>query len=358
MATFAYIVGQSDVQLWSLGSQERISRQLRQIGGVNLVDDPSDVQDDAQVLLLRADYLFEVRTLRELLQRSDSAIMHASDPRPAAAYVRAAGTGSVLASMTEGVDLPAAIDSMSPENLGMFDHQLRKAKPPLLEPLDESNRKNLEAQLYGGAYKGITDLVTKFWLPRPARYGVRICARRGIAPNTITTVGFVLMLLACYLFASGQFAFGLVAGWIMTYLDTVDGKLARVTVTSSRFGHLFDHGMDLIHPPFWYIFWGTALAAAPNLWGLGSSAWMVLIIAGYIGGRLAEMLFHQLGSCSIFSWRPIDAYFRLITARRNPCLILLSPDNRPRAERPCPNPSRVPVSRPSLMPSPISRRAR
>jgi hypothetical protein len=31
-----------------------------------------------------------------------------------------------------------------------------------------------------------------------------------------------------------------------------------------------------------------------------------------------------LGDCSLFTWRPFDAYFRLITARRNPCLIILT----------------------------------
>jgi phosphatidylglycerophosphate synthase len=44
-------------------------------------------------------------------------------------------------------------------------------------------------------------------------------------------------------------------------LDTVDGKLARVTVTSGRFGHCFDHIIDLIHPPVWYILWGRGLKA-------------------------------------------------------------------------------------------------
>jgi hypothetical protein len=31
-----------------------------------------------------------------------------------------------------------------------------------------------------------------------------------------------------------------------------------------------------------------------------------------------------LGKFGIFCWRPLDAYFRLITARRNPCLLLLT----------------------------------
>ena len=324
MATFAYIVGESSVRLWSLDSRERINRQLKQIGGVNLVNDLSNVPEAAHVLLLRADYLFEVRTLRELLEHHDSAMMHANDVRPVAAFLTAKNIDSVSTAMVEGAALSPGIEIMTPDSMGVFDHQLRKAKPPLLEPLDDSKRNILEAQLYGSAYKGITDLVTKFWWPRPARYGVRFCAHFRIAPNTVTGVGLLLMLLACYLFANGQFALGLIAGWIMTYLDTVDGKLARVTVLSSRFGHLLDHGMDIFHPPFWYIYWGTALAAVPDLWGFASPQWNLVIIIGYVGGRLTEVLFHLLGSCSIFSWRPFDAYFRLITARRNPCLILLT----------------------------------
>lgn len=324
MATSAYIVGQSSVQLWSLGSHERIERQLRQMGGANLISDLDNVPAATGILLLRADFLFEVRTLRALLDHDNSVMVHPSDARPAAAFVGTAHVESVLAAMVEGAALPADIEIVSPETLSAFDHQLRKAKPPLLEPLDEANRNALEALLYGSAYKGITDLVTKFWWPRPARYGVRVCARFGIAPNTVTGVGIVLMLLACYLFANGQFALGLIAGWIMTYLDTVDGKLARVTVLSSRIGHLLDHGMDLIHPPFWYIYWGAALVTVPDLWGIDTAQWNVVIVVGYVGGRLIEVLFHLLGSCSVFSWRPFDAYFRLITARRNPCMILLT----------------------------------
>jgi phosphatidylglycerophosphate synthase len=48
----------------------------------------------------------------------------------------------------------------------------------------------------------------------------------------------------------------------MTFLDTVDGKLARVTLTSSRIGDVLDHGLDLLHPPFWYLAWGIGLATA------------------------------------------------------------------------------------------------
>ena len=39
---------------------------------------------------------------------------------------------------------------------------------------------------------------------------------------------------------------------------------------------------------------------------------------------MAEQSFHLLGNTSLFTWRPFDAYFRLITGRRNPSLILMT----------------------------------
>ena len=113
----------------------------------------------------------------------------------------------------------------------------------------------------------------------------------------------------------------------MTYLDTVDGKLARVTVQSSAIGNVLDHGMDIIHPPFWYLAWGSGLVQVAQTTAIehwSSQQLLLLIMGGYIGGRLIEAAFHALGRCGIFSWRPFDAYFRLITGRRNPCMILLS----------------------------------
>jgi hypothetical protein len=49
-----------------------------------------------------------------------------------------------------------------------------------------------------------------------------------------------------------------------------------------------------------------------------------LVAGGYVAGRLIEVAFHQLGRCGIFAWRPFDAWFRLVTARRNPCLVILT----------------------------------
>jgi phosphatidylglycerophosphate synthase len=150
--------------------------------------------------------------------------------------------------------------------------------------------------------------------------------RLGLQPNHVTVAGLLLVVMAGLFFVRGWYGWGLLAGWVMTFLDTVDGKLARVTVTSSRFGHYFDHIIDLVHPPIWYILWGLGLGVSQlDIIAISLSATLWLISVGYVVGRLVEGVFLAgLGKFGIFCWRPVDSYFRLITARRNPCMLLLT----------------------------------
>jgi phosphatidylglycerophosphate synthase len=134
----------------------------------------------------------------------------------------------------------------------------------------------------------------------------------------------VFAVAAGIAFWHSYYGSGLLLGWLMTFLDTVDGKLARVTVTSSRFGDVLDHGLDIIHPPLWYIAWGVGLTATSAAGvDLPLLCWLILI--GYVGGRICEGAFQfWIASFDIFIWRPLDSFNRLITARRNPNLILLT----------------------------------
>lgn len=134
-----------------------------------------------------------------------------------------------------------------------------------------------------------------------------------------------MTVAAFVLFLYGQFALGLLCAWAMTFLDTVDGKLARTTLTSSKWGDVFDHGIDLVHPPFWYMAWGYGLI----FWGIAWSNqlfWgtMILIFGGYILQRLMEGAAIKWLGLEIHIWRKIDTLFRQVTARRNPNLILLT----------------------------------
>jgi phosphatidylglycerophosphate synthase len=109
----------------------------------------------------------------------------------------------------------------------------------------------------------------------------------------------------------------------MTFLDTVDGKLARVTLTSSKIGNVFDHGIDLIHPPFWWWAWLVGVQAGPHPIAAPELV-LVVIVGGYVLQRVTEGVFLALFKLEMHAWRRFDSWFRLITARRNPNLILLT----------------------------------
>ncbi len=207
-----------------------------------------------------------------------------------------------------------------------YNRKLRKREVPYALKLTPDTIAPIENRIFAGAYKGITDFVTKYFWPLPARWVTRQAVKLGLSPNMVTMASLVLVFVTLWLFMQGQFLAGLAVGFVMVFLDTVDGKLARVTLTSSKWGNIFDHGIDLIHPPFWWWAWWYGLyqtmpeaAAATPLLDLA----LLIVTVGYVIGRLEEGLFIKAFGIQMHTWRPVDSFFRLITSRRNPNISIL-----------------------------------
>jgi len=325
MTIHVQILGDNPVRLWGLSARERLRRQLKEAGGFTLVESVEELAPTAQLMLLSGDFLFEVRTLSAFGEKRNALLVHPGSSKVAAAITGVGDYREAAACVTDSLgSAETSRPVITPPDLAAFNETLKSAQAPLLEPVTAERQRELENRLYGNAYKGITDLVTKFVWPRPARKAVQVAAALGMSPNSVTSIGLVLVIAACYLFLNGHYLSGLVAGWIMTFLDTVDGKLARVTVQSTQFGNLYDHIIDLVHPPFWYIYWGMSLNGLAPVLGFDQPQMYWLIIGAYVLGRVVEGVFPLLGNCGMFTWRPFDAWFRLVTARRNPCLIILT----------------------------------
>ena len=331
MTLYAHIINESLVQLWGLTSRQRLLRVLNGAGLTQVVEDLTLVPENSSVLLIRGDHLFDERVIH-FLAATPNILLKISGARPdeiVAAHVAfdlASQALEVIEGRLSGASIPG-VHGKTLEDLSLsFQQRLRKFEPPFVLPITPEKRRELERRLFDWSYKGVTDLVTKWAWPGLARWAVGKCVRYGLRPNHVTLVGLLLVVLAGVLFAYGQYGWGLLAGWLMTFLDTVDGKLARVTVTSSKFGHYFDHIIDIVHPPAWYILWGIGLGGpAGGVGGLPVSAVFWLIVVFYAVGRFVEAAFTLgLGRFGIFCWQPVDSYFRLITARRNPNMLLLS----------------------------------
>jgi len=331
MAACAHIINASSVRLWGLTSRQRLTRVLNSAGVKDIVEDIADLPSNSTILILRGDYLFDERVIGYLLKKP-AMLLRISNSQtgiPVAAHVDSGQAQRVLDVLKEfaAANMPAGLRIETLETLSLsFRERLLKFEPPFVLPITAENKRLLERRIFESSYKGVTDLITKWVWPNPARWVVGRCVRLSLRPNHVTIASLLLVVLAGMLFGEGWYGLGLAAAWLMTFLDTVDGKLARVTVASSKFGHYFDHLIDLIHPPAWYLLWGLGLKASQlNVpWiSLNTAFWMIL--AGYIAGRITEGVFTAwLGKFGIFCWRPMDSYFRLFTARRNPCLVMLT----------------------------------
>lgn len=327
-----HIINTCDVTLWGVPQIERIRKVLAKAGDFNELLDISEAHDERNVLILRADYLYEANVIQKLVTYSEAILTSSCNKAdPTAVWCgRANAQDAIKLLSNDSSDTGLnSLNAYTPKKLtGGYDPRLRKYDLAHVVNINDRDKTVIENYLYDKSYKGITDLVTKWWWPLPARGVVRRCAAANITPNMVTGFGWVLTIFAGLAFYYGELILGLSAAWLMTFLDTVDGKLARVTLQSSKIGHLMDHGLDIVHPPIWYWCWAIGLGVSQiSFMGISLSVlnWVWVMLAAYVGGRIFEGLFQLLfNDISIFCWKPIDSFHRLVTARRNPCIIMLS----------------------------------
>lgn len=323
----AAIVGEADPQVWCAGTTARLRRQLARAGVSRIVEEGALAGEAGAVPLLRSDAVLDGPLLQAMLSAPGAVLLSNEDPAgvPLAVHA-AAGQARAAAEVLRrdsAEELPDGLRAVTSADLGASYWQaLRKREEPYALLLRPERLKAIEWRMFMGTYKGATDFVTKWLWPRPAFYVTKLCARLGITPNQVTALSAVLVVAAFYWFWEGNWLPGLLAAWGMTFLDTVDGKLARVTLQSSKWGNVFDHGIDLVHPPFWYWAWAVGLQQAISPENLALV--LIVIIAGYVLQRVLEGIAIWRLGLEIHVWRKVDTWFRLFTARRNPNLVLLT----------------------------------
>ena len=231
----------------------------------------------------------------------------------------------VLAAMQSGAAYEGgAFRTIDADTADFTYRKLRKRDRPFVMRLDAANPEPVERAAYDASYKGVTDVLTLYLWRKPAFYLTRWAAQAGLSPNAVTAVGAALCVAAFFLFYNGWYWTGIAAGFAFMVLDTVDGKLARCTGQSSEWGNIFDHGVDLVHPPFWWWAWAEGLDAYGRPFERVYELLIVgAIVAGYVAQRLIEGIFVRRYGMHIHVWRQIDSRFRLITARRNPNMVIL-----------------------------------
>lgn len=325
----AFLTGFCDTQIWGMAGADRAERMAKRLGCEEIVIAGEPAESDGMILYLRTDAIVD-QGLLEGLQQNHNAVLvaeHESGFVAVAGYAASWKWQEVTKFLTTDMvvlrDITfAGLKIVRTEDIaGSYDAALRKHAQPVAALLTDDNARALEWESFKASYKGVTDVVTKYLWPHIAFPITQVLARIKVSPNQVTTAGLILSVLAFILFWNGYFLSGLLCAWVMALLDTVDGKLARVTLTSSKWGNVFDHGIDLVAPPLWWLAWWHGLPDDGNPW-IVWSVWVVL--GGHLAGKLLEQAFISTFGFKIHMWQKFDSTFRLITARRNPNVIILT----------------------------------
>jgi len=292
-------------------TRERLQRALRDSGG-----EPT--------IALAGDTVVDDRVFEHLAWQAagSTAFIHDDGPSSAAALrleeplPDSPGTTETLLEIARECVRMGAIKQTQADDVESYIKKLRRDLAPFaFQVSNDVSRRRVERFLFDSNYKGSTDFMTKWVYPPLVWRILHFLTQRSVKPNSVTFVGIVACFSAVPFFATGMWVPGLVLAYLMSVLDSVDGKLARLTYQSSAQGDVLDHGMDLVHPPFWYWAWGWALSGGDVGAGVfQASMWMVVF---YIFDRVMEMLFTAGTGKSIHGYSAVDARMRTFISRRN-----------------------------------------
>jgi phosphatidylglycerophosphate synthase len=311
-------VGSSSMQLFGKDRRDHACR-LAENAGLDCAAAPTPGRS---TMVGNLDFAWDPAWLKALARQAGRVLIFRG--RAVLAHFPAdAVNDAAIESVNQGA-IPEGLEPIDAETAELSYAQLRKRDRPFVLPLDGAGADAVERAYYDAAYKGVTDALTLYLWRKPAFHLTRWAAHAGLTPNMVTAVGAVFCVLAFWLFWNGSYWAGVGAGFAFMVLDTVDGKLARCTGTSSKWGNLFDHGIDLIHPPFWWWAWMAGLDDYGRpLEAVYATMLLWAIIGGYVLQRVIEGIFMRRFGMHIHVWQQIDSRFRLITARRNPNMVLL-----------------------------------
>lgn len=278
------------------------------------------------VVALSADTVIDTRVVRHLCAANGTLAFRSGEGgEPAGALRLECDAAALDAAQLESFSVLRLADELVERGTakelppGEFDAYLpmlrRSLEPYAFRVADRAARDRVERFLFWSNYKGSTDFLTRYVYPRCVWLMVRPLARHRVHPNWVTGVSWAATLASLPLFAMGSWVQGLSMAYLMSVLDSVDGKLARLTYKSSKFGELFDHGLDLIHPPLWYLAWGYALGGGDT----SSSAfqWSLWMFGIYAADRVIPAIFQRRTGRSIHGYKPLDARMRTFISRRN-----------------------------------------
>jgi phosphatidylglycerophosphate synthase len=259
-------------------------------------------------IAVAADFLIDQRLLAWLAMQTEDAMLTSCEggsAEPAARLTRK----TLDAAAPQSADLKQVLVSSLPSYWKAMHGEVPLH---LYQVTDKASAK--------AGWKILLDHVQKRTLELPAQYFdptfenllIRRLAGTWVTANQVTLVTGLLGFVVAALYYAGWLRVGVLIAIFVEVLDGVDGKLARITCTTSRAGE-YEHILDFFYENSCYLALGLHLShSSPH--ALKASLLMILFdLADNVAYSLMDV---RLG-LSLDNASPFLARFRLIAGRRN-----------------------------------------
>ncbi|HMW34023.1 MAG TPA: CDP-alcohol phosphatidyltransferase family protein [bacterium] len=200
---------------------------------------------------------------------------------------------------------------------------LRKSYVPTLKRIHVGDDlTDIENDLFEKTFKSGLEWIAIYGYKTPVRELTRLFSKTNITPNHVTAVAVFCRWVSIPFLFYGWIGLGLGLIVLFVLLDSLDGKLARMTFRFSDQADWIDHGSVLPTRLGWYA--GLGWHYSSGVWssqaGMLTIITLVCIVLDDLNWAVAKRIFKR----TLFDITDFDAKAHLFTHRRNDMFLMLS----------------------------------
>lgn len=173
-------------------------------------------------------------------------------------------------------------------------------------------------------FKNAIDAVARCGYHPLVRRVVAYLSRITLPPRLFPALSLLSIWAAIPCIALGQLGAGVLVAWLGVLLDLMDGKLARPAFGLSAAMAKREHWGSLPALGFWYLALGWHCSGGELLRDTPMALATWALVGAFVLDKVVSGAFKKRHRREIFGYRPVDAAFHLIAARRNVSLLQLS----------------------------------
>lgn len=286
--------------------------------------------EGTDVLFLDGNAAYDNRLIRDVISKpSPRQIEDGTASPPVLLRLHSSVVKRLLTDVDESKELPISL--LRPEivtktnvsEYNTYDDTLKSHTRPLFRKVtDNRELTSLERYVSKSQSKVVLDFVAISldaiftWLL------VKPLSKTWVTPNMLTVVIIAIQVMVVPVFFAGWIVAGLILEWIMTTLDSCDGKLARLTIRQSEKYGWLEHRTSYWSTSLWYFAIGWHLAAhdvqSPSTFG-----GIALFAIFWIDRRTVSGFLRTMGR-SVYAFSLWDIRVSYVIARRNISIFILT----------------------------------